>query len=381
MQWRLFGTDIPYVSTFAFHEHRDRAPHLDQPDHQPRLFLAASLVVHAAELLGSATVSDLGCGDGGLLSLLAGEESVTRAWGYDFAPANAAGWAERRVEAYPVDVFGDRNRVRFGDIAVMTEVLEHVADPHGSLRWAGENARYVVASSPRFETPENHAPEHAWAWDTDGYGELFRQAGLRVLRHEVTGLFQVVLAESRTRQRLRPAHSPGLLARLYAAPHDHTRWPDHVERVEATIAFARRTLGHVASGADLSCGSGAILTGLDVPVRHFGDLAPGWEYTGPLEETVERIPDVDVFVCCETLEHLDDPDAVLRQIRARTRRLVVSTPVEAWDDDNPEHYWAWSRRGVEDMLTEAGFTVAAFELLDFRDRGRQFYAFGLWVCQ
>lgn len=182
---RLFDGETPYVSTLEFHTGRPRAPHLEQPEHRPRLEMAARLVRET----GASSVSDLGCGDGGLLSLL-----DVDAWGYDFAPANVPGWAERGVRAEALDVFGaDRGRVRFGDVTVLTEVLEHVADPRGVLRWVA--SRFVVASSPRFETVTHHADEHAWAWNEAGFAKLFADTGWRVLRHEMCGTTQLVLAE------------------------------------------------------------------------------------------------------------------------------------------------------------------------------------------
>lgn len=195
-EWRLFDTDVPYVSTFAFHEDRERAPHLEQVHHQPRLFKAAAFVHSAAVDLGGATVSDLGCGDGGLLSLLADFPEVTAAWGYDFAPANAAGWAERGVTASAVDVFGaDWDFVHLGEIAVMTEVLEHVADPHGVVaRLRARNVKRLVCSSPWDESPARHCPEHAWAWDVEGYARMVEGAGWTIRQHEQVGGFQVLWA-------------------------------------------------------------------------------------------------------------------------------------------------------------------------------------------
>jgi hypothetical protein len=184
------------------------------------------------------------------------------------------------------------------------------------------------------------------------------------------------------RARLRPPYSPDELARLYAIPHDHRRWSDHHLRVNATIEVARwmcQTIGGVESAADLSCGNGAILKAIPAHDRHFGDFAPGYEYTGPIEETVDPIPAVDLFVCSETVEHLDDPDVALKAIRSKTRHLVLSTPVDAWDDTNPEHYWAWSRAGVEEMLTAAGFEVVVYSTVDFRPSGMA-YQFGIWGC-
>jgi hypothetical protein len=179
------------------------------------------------------------------------------------------------------------------------------------------------------------------------------------------------------RVRLRPAHTPERLAEIYATPHDHTRWEDHLVRVATTAAFARACAGRVGRAADLSCGDGTILWAVDAEEHMFGDLAPGYPITGPIEQTIDQIPPVDVFVCCETLEHVDDPDLVLKAIRAKTRGLVLSTPVDAWGDDNLEHYWAWSRAGVEGMLTAAGFQPRVYAELDFRSAGGV-YSFGVW---
>lgn len=182
-----------------------------------------------------------------------------------------------------------------------------------------------------------------------------------------------------TRVRLRPAYSPEKLAELYAKPHDHTGWRDHHLRVALTLEVARWVAeGELDSAADLSCGDGAILSGVPARTRYFGDFAPGYGLTGPIEETIEQIPHVDLMVCAETLEHVDDPDKVLKAIRAKATALVLSTPVGAWRDPNPEHYWAWSRADVEEMAAAAGFGVMAFTSLDFRMHGSEYYEFGIW---
>jgi hypothetical protein len=191
-QWKLFEGDVPYVSTPDYHRDRDRAPHLEQAGHRPRLEKAAEFVERALDGHPHWTLSDLGCGDGGLLSLAQRPGRVT--WGYDFCPANAAGWAERGVEAYALDVFGaDIQRVRLGDVVAMTEVLEHLEDPHGVLRWTRQ-AQALVCSSPWNENDRHHSPEHAWAWDTAGYADMISGAGWVIIYHEQVGGFQVVLA-------------------------------------------------------------------------------------------------------------------------------------------------------------------------------------------
>lgn len=194
--------DIPYVSTREFHANRGRAPHLEQPVHRPRLEKSLEMILEASRDYQDrnggayANLSDLGCGDGGLLQLLSDHREVL-GWGYDFSPGAALGWEERGVRAYLLDVFGeDKDVVRFGDITVVTEVLEHLADPHEVVRWIRENSLYLVASSPHNETNILHDECHAWAWDKEGYRQLLENGGWTIIRYETVGTFQVVLAES-----------------------------------------------------------------------------------------------------------------------------------------------------------------------------------------
>ncbi len=193
MQWKLFDGDVADVSTADFHRDRPRARHLEEGLHRGRLHTAAAFV-SVATTLGASTVSDLGCGDGGLLSLLAENPRITRAWGYDFAPANTEGWNERGVTAALLDVFGDdRDKVEHGDVTVVTEVLEHLTDPHAAVAWIGRHSRFIVASSPWDEYPGRQDVCHAWAFDHDGYRQLIEHGGYRVLQHRDVDRFQVIL--------------------------------------------------------------------------------------------------------------------------------------------------------------------------------------------
>lgn len=199
-EWRLFTGDVADVSTFEFHEHRERAPHLEQGVHQSRLYMAYDFVREAVDRVTTritvpASVVDLGCGDGGLLSLISRLPWVN-SWGYDFQPSNAHGWADRNVKGYPLNFVDDFENVGDADVYVMTEVLEHLTDPHGFIKKIAERGTQVqlVASSPYTEHSGSHDACHAWAWDQDGYVALMQQAGFKVVRHETTGMFQVIHA-------------------------------------------------------------------------------------------------------------------------------------------------------------------------------------------
>lgn len=190
-EWQLFepGT-VPEYTTPEWYLGRDRAPHLDEEMHRPRLELAARYVAELAGEYGCASVVDLGAGDGGLLSLLAEQAPGLEAWGYDLQPTNVAGAIERGVHVARRDVIA---RVpAWGEIAVATEMLEHLLDPHAFIQRIARRAAVLVASSPWTETPEAHYGYHTWAWDQDGYRALLEHAGFQVARHEVTGMFQVI---------------------------------------------------------------------------------------------------------------------------------------------------------------------------------------------
>lgn len=189
-EWRLFdeGT-VPEYTTPAWYVGREHAPHLEQGGHRARLLATATFVAQAAFTHGIRTVVDLGSGDGGLLSLLGPN---LQAWGYDLMPANVEAAKERGVDVRYGDVLADP--VEWADIAVCTEMLEHLVDPHAFVRTIIGHCRALVCSSPRDER-KGHAYEfHTWAWDLEGYRALLEQAGWRVQRQKAVDRFQVILA-------------------------------------------------------------------------------------------------------------------------------------------------------------------------------------------
>jgi hypothetical protein len=189
------------------------------------------------------------------------------------------------------------------------------------------------------------------------------------------------------RTRLRRMPTRQQLRRLYAVPHDHRKWFDHRIRVDVTIAIAEPHTPKTGVIADLSCGNAEIPRRLaQSSLAHqvyLGDYAPGYDLTGPIEQTIEQIePDsVDMWVCSETIEHLDDPDAVLAQIRKRADKIILSTPDgETLRDNNPEHVWSWDSEAVEKMLVNAGFNPLIHNVLDLRPAGFV-YAYQIWLCE
>jgi hypothetical protein len=164
---------------------------------------------------------------------------------------------------------------------------------------------------------------------------------------------------------------------VYARPYDHTDWPDHVERVAYTARLLRAMSPH--NVADLSCGDGAVVGMAQLSdIAFLGDYTGGRDFTGPIERTIEEIPPVDVFVCSETLEHIEDPDALLRAIRGKARRLLLTTPCGESDARNPQHYWGWDTSDLDAMLAAAGWTARDVTL--FTAESNAYYTFQVWRC-
>lgn len=193
-EWKLFDGGEAHVSTAEFHQGREAVNHWEQPNHRPRMEAALRFAQHAS-VVGPKSVVDLGCGDGAMLQEL-GNLGID-AWGYDFHAPYTESWKARGVNAYQLDWVRRKRFVNLASVVLLTEVLEHLTDPHAALRWLRKSARpqRIIASSPANETAESHDACHAWAWDYDCYQKLFADAGWYVSAHAIVDWSQVVLAE------------------------------------------------------------------------------------------------------------------------------------------------------------------------------------------
>lgn len=184
--------------------------------------------------------------------------------------------------------------------------------------------------------------------------------------------------------RTRPKYTDEELAKIYAKPHDHKQWKDHEQRIDSTKALFGWFYDDIRSVADLSCGNGTLLDWWDMEghVTYWGDYAPGYRYEGPLEKTIHEIPKVDLYICSETIEHLNEPLEALRLIRAKTKYLILTTPIHSDNqtDGNPEHYWQWDVDDMHNLLRSANFEpVIVQELKFFEDK--YIYNYQMWLCK
>lgn len=187
-EWKLFSGDVAPFTDDDFYRDREAAHHMEQGGHRERLLRALDYAIFAKEQFGCQSFSDLGCGDGGWVE--AATKVGLKAWGYDMQPSNVEHAQKvRNVDVQLVNF--EKDPVVYGDCSVLTEVLEHVSDPHGILH--NLPSRVVIASSPYHETGDAHYEFHNWAWDEQGYNAMIRSAGFEVVRHENVWLNQVIL--------------------------------------------------------------------------------------------------------------------------------------------------------------------------------------------
>jgi hypothetical protein len=190
------------------------------------------------------------------------------------------------------------------------------------------------------------------------------------------------------RERLRPVRPEGELAFYedrYPSGYRHDGWPDHVERIAASADFLRPLIKdfHIETLADLSCGDGALAKRLGLTGAILGDLVDGdhLDIVGSLPDTLDLLTPgaSQLFLCSETIEHMDDPDNLLSEARLAFQYLFVSTPVDEHEDTgNAEHYWGWDTEAVDFMLREAGWVPEKHEI--FTPKSADTYRFQFWFA-
>jgi SAM-dependent methyltransferase len=74
----------------------------------------------------------------------------------------------------------------------------------------------------------------------------------------------------------------------------------------------------------------------------------------------EPVPQYDVVICEQVLEHVADPAAAVRNLRRMVTHdglLVVSTPFLVRVHYDPNDYWRFTTEGLKLLLTNNGFVV------------------------
>ena len=205
--------------------------------------------------------------------------------------------------------------------------------------------------------------------------------------------------------RLRANYSDEELQSLYSPLYKPEFFQDHLLRLATTSNLLSWVIDrhNLSSLADLACGNGSVVFEALENCAHnpqtiyLGDLSkeninyvnglaldPTIKFNiqqGKIENTINSIEKVDLFVMTEILEHVSEPKKLLKAVREKTKMLLLSTPCgEPMDQEcfNREHLWSWSRNDILKMLLQAGFEPKVEEIINFKEKGFP-YDFQIWL--
>lgn len=186
--------DQPHSHDAEWYKDREMADHINQEGHRPRLMQVQDLLLQILEQSPELTICDFGCGNAGLIREI--QSKVNNViWGYDLQPSNIEDAHKKgNVNNVFYKDFIQDSDIKYPDIAICTEVLEHLVDPDAFLVKLLENGvKYVIASSPDYETPSYHAPFHLWVFNGNSYMDMFIDSGWDVILHHKDH-FQYIVA-------------------------------------------------------------------------------------------------------------------------------------------------------------------------------------------
>lgn len=158
-------------------------------------------------------------------------------------------------------------------------------------------------------------------------------------------------------RKLRRFYDAAELRRIYATRYNSSEWPEHTRRIAFTADLAQEiiTKHGLTSLADLSCGDASLTSKLrGIDDFHLRDFTDAGDDILTLLAALPR--PVDLFICTETIEHLEAPWTALERIAPKTKWLVLSCPNDERHDGNWEHYWSFDQNDVLGMLSQSGFT-------------------------
>jgi SAM-dependent methyltransferase len=153
-------------------------------------------------------------------------------------------------------------------------------------------------------------------------------------------------------------------------------WWDRIDLENAGIReYVRKAAGALQAGERLlDAGSGqcrykeffrhARYTGVDS-----GRGEKNWDYTGlDVYADLEKLPFRDgVFdgtLCTQVLEHVSEPETILRELYRVTRpggRLFLTAPQGFGEHQAPHDYFRFTRYGLRHLLEKTGWSVRSIE--------------------
>jgi hypothetical protein len=177
------------------------------------------------------------------------------------------------------------------------------------------------------------------------------------------------------------------------------RWDSvWIERPRLWASAVALALAAPQTVCDPACGDATVVMKAHElsPISHavLGDISPDTlrmipdlpfsneKRPGDLFETLESLDHVDAIVLTEIVEHVEDPDALLRLARSKASWLVASSPIvrAGVRDHTDQHMWSFDQEGYRETLVAAGWTPKTWMTANCTDHP---YAdgFQVWGCE
>ncbi|MBJ8346220.1 3' terminal RNA ribose 2'-O-methyltransferase Hen1 [Antrihabitans sp. YC2-6] len=165
----------------------------EEPTRVPLNALRREAVVGALDEIGAATVIDLGCGSGQLISALLDRPAITKVAGVDVS-ARALTLAGRRVkeraELFQGSLTYTDDRFRGYDAAVLMEVIEHIDPPRlaalEQVVFGRATPQHVIVTTPNCEYNIRYEgldgmrhTDHRFEWDRAEFQQWATRVGER----------------------------------------------------------------------------------------------------------------------------------------------------------------------------------------------------------
>jgi 2-polyprenyl-3-methyl-5-hydroxy-6-metoxy-1,4-benzoquinol methylase len=193
MEYKLF--DKPQFHDKAFHKDRELADHINEPAHALRLYISGAYALYFLRFKEEIkTVGDFGAGNGGLLEFLKNnlDRKDIKLYGYDLMPTNIENAKSKGLDIELKDFTVDD--IVYPDFLIMTEILEHLIDPHGQLEKVPKGT-YILATVPSYETLTEHYEFHNWVWAENSFFNMFPNCGFELMQTAVVNSIQLVVAK------------------------------------------------------------------------------------------------------------------------------------------------------------------------------------------
>jgi len=167
---------------------------INRPSDGLRVYLAGAYALALIKFNNLQRIVDYGCGTGGLLRFLKHNLPDRTYLGYDLVADNVRFCKDNGISAEQKDI--THENLYYGDLAIITEVLEHLLDPREFLNKIPKGT-WLIATVPCNESGDRHDPSHIQVWEGDSFVKMISDCGFIIHHYDKAFISQFVVAKKR----------------------------------------------------------------------------------------------------------------------------------------------------------------------------------------